>query len=73
MLERRPAGLYRLKGTVLTEDGAYELHIVGQHVGARRVRAERTTLVGLGLADRVSRDEIERWLRSGERTSQDER
>jgi G3E family GTPase len=61
MLAHRPAGLYRLKGFVQTEDGSYELHVVGRHVQARRVKAARTTLVALGPADRVSREEIERW------------
>ena len=61
LLERRPAGLYRLKGFVLTEDGGYELHVVGQYVEARRAKAERTVLVGLGPAARISAGEIEEW------------
>ena len=60
-LENRPAGLYRLKGFVLTGDGAYEIHCVGRFLEARRTRADRTTLVGLGPADRISPDEIEAW------------
>ena len=57
----RPAGLYRMKGFVLTTGGAYELHVVGRHVEAKRCTAEETVLVGLGPADRISRDEIEAW------------
>ena len=60
-LAGRPAGLYRMKGFVLTTGGAYELHVVGRHVEAKRCKAEETVLVGLGPADRISRDEIEAW------------
>ncbi|UWQ74966.1 GTP-binding protein [Leisingera sp. M658] len=60
-LAARPAGLYRMKGFVLTSGGAYELHVVGRHVEAKRCEAEETVLVGLGPANRISRDEIEAW------------
>lgn len=60
-LEARPEGLYRLKGFVQTSGGGYELHVVGQNVEARRAETDRTTLVGLGLLDRITRDEIEAW------------
>lgn len=60
-LTTRPTGLYRLKGTVLTDDGAYELHIVGQHVHAQRTQAQTTTLVALGLAYNLSVNEIQDW------------
>ncbi|MBY6057066.1 CobW family GTP-binding protein [Leisingera daeponensis] len=60
-LAERPAGLYRMKGFVLTSGGAYELHVVGRHVEAKRCEAEETVLVGLGPADRISREEIEAW------------
>lgn len=60
-LAQRPEGLYRLKGTVLTTGGAYELHVVGRHVEARRTEASRTVLVGLGLKDRISRQDIADW------------
>ncbi|UWQ28541.1 GTP-binding protein [Leisingera sp. M523] len=60
-LADRPAGLYRMKGFVLTSGGAYELHVVGRHVEAKRCQAEETVLVGLGPANRISRDEIEAW------------
>ncbi|GHF54536.1 CobW family GTP-binding protein [Seohaeicola zhoushanensis] len=62
-LAERPAGLYRMKGTVLTDAGAYALDVVGQHVEARRTRAERTELVGLGPRDRISTAEIDAWWR----------
>lgn len=64
LLETRPEGLYRLKGFVQTNDGAYEIHVVGQYVQAKRTQADRTTLVGLGPADRISRDQIEAWWTS---------
>ncbi len=58
----RPEGLYRLKGQVLTNDGPYEVHIVGQSVEARRIpSAEQTVLVGLGLAGRLRSEEVEAW------------
>jgi G3E family GTPase len=60
-LAARPAGMYRMKGFVLTSGGAYRLHVVGQHVEAKRCEAEETQLVALGPADRVSREEIEAW------------
>ncbi len=63
-LAARPAGLYRMKGFVLTTGGAYRLHVVGQHVEAKRCDAETTTLVALGPAERITRDDIDAWWRS---------
>ena len=63
-LSARPEGLYRLKGFVLTDDGGYEVQVVGRYVEARPARTDRTRLVGLGPADRVSRDQIEAWWSS---------
>ena len=60
-LADRPEGLYRMKGFVLTSGGAYELHIVGRHVEARRCVADETLLVALGPEQRVSHAEIEAW------------
>lgn len=60
-LADRPAGLYRLKGLIRTNDGGYEVHVVGRQVQARRTPTDRTSLVALGPADRISRDEIDRW------------
>lgn len=60
-LANRPAGLYRMKGFVLTNGGAYELHVVGGSVDAKRTDASETSLVALGLKDRISAEEIERW------------
>ena len=63
-LSARPAGLYRLKGTILTDDGSYEVHIVGGYVSARRAPADRTQLVALGPTSQVSASEIEDWWQS---------
>lgn len=60
-LAARPEALYRLKGFVLTNDGPYEVHVVGRHVEATRTKADKTQLVGLGPADRLSRDAVEAW------------
>ena len=70
MLANRPDGLYRLKGFVQTNDGAYEVHVVGRYVEARRTQASRTKLVGLGPASRISRDQIEAWWHAGTGTVQ---
>ncbi len=61
-LAARPEGLYRMKGFVLTDDGAYEVHVVGQFVQARRTReVAATELVALGPAAQISRDQIADW------------
>ncbi len=60
-LETRPEGLYRLKGFILTDDGGYEVHVVGRYVSAKRAQTDKTILVGLGPADRISHDAIEKW------------
>lgn len=60
-LAARPTHLYRLKGFVLTNDGGYEVHVVGRYVEAKRTDALRTSLVGLGPANRISREDIETW------------
>jgi G3E family GTPase len=60
-LERRPEGLYRLKGHILTDDGGYEVHIVGSYVSARRAETDRTRLVALGPANRITREDITLW------------
>lgn len=63
-LANRPHGLYRLKGFIQTNDGGYEVHVVGQYVKANRAQTDRTTLVALGPADRISGDDIETWWRA---------
>lgn len=60
-LENRPSGLYRLKGHILTDDGGYQVHVVGTYVSARRTEANRTRLVALGLASRITRQDIADW------------
>ncbi|MFK7753401.1 MAG: GTP-binding protein [Sedimentitalea sp.] len=60
-LANRPDGLYRLKGFVRTNDGGYEIHVVGRYVEAKRKETDRTTLVALGPADRITPEQIETW------------
>ncbi len=60
-LAARPNGLYRLKGLILTDDGGYEVHIVGSYVSARRAPTKKTRLVGLGPASQITREEIAHW------------
>ena len=61
-LNCRPDGLYRLKGFVETDAGAFEVHAVGGHVDIRRLSASRgTSLVGIGRADTLDAVEMDRW------------
>ena len=60
-LANRPNGLYRLKGVVMTNDGGYEIHAVGQHTEARRTSANRTTLVALGPSELITTEQINNW------------
>jgi G3E family GTPase len=67
LIETRPKGLYRLKGTLLSDDGGYEIHIVGQNVQAKRSRdADRTVLVGLGSVGNLTRAEVEQWWQAAQ-------
>ncbi|KIN61099.1 Cobalamin synthesis protein, P47K [Sulfitobacter noctilucae] len=61
-LDNRPAGLYRLKGFVRTDQGHFELHIVGQHADLRPVMSRpEPAIVALGPADRITATQIESW------------
>ncbi len=64
-LDRRPEGLFRLKGFVgHTGQSGWEVHVVGTSVNIKPVPlATRTRMVGIGLASRVSADQIEAWWR----------
>ena len=66
-LRARPEGLYRLKGFVLTDAGACEIQAVGRQLRISRSAAERTALVGLGLAGRITTEEIEAWWTAANR------
>lgn len=61
LLAARPEGLYRLKGFVLSDEGPLAVQVVGRHAEIRPAQAERTTLVGLGLAGRIGAEQIESW------------
>lgn len=60
-LAARPKGMYRLKGFVLTNGGAYEVHVVGRNVEAKRCTADQNLLVALGPKGRVTPEEIDAW------------
>ncbi len=60
-LAERPAGIYRMKGTVISRYGAHELHVVGHSVDIKPSAATTTQLVAIGLSGGVSREEIEAW------------
>lgn len=69
LMARVPAGVYRVKGKVLAPDGAaYEVHMVGRTVDIKPAAAGRTSLVAIGLAGRVTRQEIADWW-AGQTTS----
>ncbi|MFC3615960.1 CobW family GTP-binding protein [Lutimaribacter marinistellae] len=65
-LAARPSDLYRLKGIVPGLDGCTEVHVVGHHVELRPVKDGTPALVGLGLADRITPQEIDRWWRGAD-------
>lgn len=61
-LRSLPKGLYRLKGFVLTTQGAVEVHVVGSHVELLPAPAKQETqLVALGLKDRMSAEAVAQW------------
>ena len=49
---------------MLTDDGGYEVQVVGAHVDARRAATDRTRLVALGPADRITPEQIAAWWES---------
>jgi Ni2+-binding GTPase involved in maturation of urease and hydrogenase len=60
----RPQHLFRLKGFVKTNSGACEVQIVGKKADLTIVDyLGGTSLVGLGLSERIIAEEIERWWR----------
>ncbi len=63
-LADRPAGLYRLKGFVPGPDGLFEVHVVGRHTDIRKASEQSAGLVGLGLAGRITSEELGNWWES---------
>ncbi len=62
-LAARPKALFRFKGFVgHTAETAWEVHCVGPTVSVKPLpEARQTALVGIGLAERITQDEIARW------------
>jgi len=62
-LAQRPAALFRFKGFVGHDaQSAWEVHCVGPSVSVKPLKAARETqVVGIGLAERLSREEITAW------------
>lgn len=61
-IEHRPQGLYRAKGYVRTDEGSFELHIVGSHSDLGPVsEVSRTEVVALGVGRRITREDIQNW------------
>ncbi len=65
LLRSRPDALFRLKGTIATTDrGGLLLQVVGRNVDMQRCGDDvATQLVGIGLAARLTRPEIDDWWR----------
>lgn len=61
-LAARPGGLYRLKGFCQTDRGGFEVQAVGRQADILpSAEVDGTTLVGLGPAARITRQEIDAW------------
>ncbi|NDW43922.1 GTP-binding protein [Ruegeria sp. PrR005] len=63
-LSTRPAAIYRLKGFIPGPDGMTEVHVVGAHADLRPSQTGTAGLVALGLAGRITPEEIEAWWNS---------
>lgn len=61
LLAARPAGIYRLKGHVLSPDGALEVHVVGPTIDIKPAQSDSTRMVAIGLASQIDRDTIAAW------------
>ena len=64
LLAARPAGIYRLKGHVLSPDGALEVHVVGPTVDIKPAQSDSTRMVAIGLASQINRETIAAWWAS---------
>lgn len=66
LLAKRPKGIFRLKGVVKDPDGTSRtLQIVGKEVEITASHdVSETTLVAIGLKDRVTAAEIDAWWRN---------
>jgi len=64
LLAARPAGIYRLKGHVLSPDGALEVHVVGPTVDIKPAQSDSTRMVAIGLASQINRETIASWWAS---------
>lgn len=64
-LARRPSGLFRLKGSVIDGDGAHwDVQVVGRQIEIKPATGQPiTTLVGIGLSERVAVEDVAQWWR----------
>jgi G3E family GTPase len=61
-LKERPPSLYRLKGLVPTQNGTFEIHIVGNQFDIKQVDGSfENAMVGLGLRERITASQIADW------------
>jgi G3E family GTPase len=62
-LRRRPEGLFRFKGFVSHDDvSCWEVHVVGAAIDIKPLASRHASqVVGIGLASRISAEEIEAW------------
>ena len=63
LLEKLPQGIFRLKGVVKNPDGTSRtVQVVGNEIEIKSSQAvSETTLVAIGLKDRITAAEIEAW------------
>jgi G3E family GTPase len=62
-LAKRPAGLFRVKGTLAADGQQWNVQVVGQQIEVRKQAiSERPMLVGIGLAALVTRDAVDAWF-----------
>ncbi len=66
-ISMRPPGLFRLKGFVRGDDGrGFLVQAVGSTVAISRIdQPDSTSLVGIGLKDRVNTEECGTWWQAG--------
>ncbi len=65
-LAARPEALFRVKGFVAQDDtSAWEVHCVGPTISVKPLKSpQETRLVGIGLSERISIEEIAAWWAS---------
>ncbi len=70
-LKARPYGLYRVKGFVRTQNGTFEIHVVGNQFDIKQVEdMPENVIVGLGLRERIGVSQIADWWQNTSSTQE---